>query len=74
MKLTTVVEYSIADVVQSNSRKEIQDFICELDLQIAELSFTENLIIRLIKSIKSDLSPEEWEPYQKLLEAIEPSV
>jgi hypothetical protein len=53
------------------TRQEIQDFICGIDMEIAEVSFTEKLIIRLIKSIESDLSSEEWKPYQELLKAIE---
>jgi hypothetical protein len=53
------------------TRQEIQDFICGIDMEIAEVGFTEKLIIRLIKSIESDLSSEEWKPYQELLKAIE---
>lgn len=71
MRLPLVVDINPRLIIQEMTRQEIQDFICGIDMEIAEVSFTEKLIIRLIKSIESDLSSEEWKPYQELLKAIE---
>lgn len=64
------VEISPMTIVDDFGIEETLDFICAIDLAHADVGFTEQLIIRLIKSIKGDLSEEEWEPYQKLLERL----
>ena len=59
------VEISPMTIVNDFSREEALDFICAIDLAHADVEFTENLIIRLIKSIKSDLVfSDEWEDFK----------
>lgn len=70
MRLPFIVDVNPRLIVQELTRQETQDFICGIDMEIAEASFTEKLIIRLIESIECDLSPEEWEPYENLLKSI----
>lgn len=55
------------------TKDELFDLILGIDLEIAEVDFTEKLVIELIKSMKCDLSEKEWEPYDTLLKQIDPS-
>lgn len=70
MRLPITIDVNPRLVIREMTRQEIQDFICEIDMEIAEVSFTEKLIVRLIESIENDLSFEEWKPYEKLLKSI----
>jgi len=74
MKLTTQIEIDVANIVRAYPRKEVLEFILQLDLEYAEVDFTENLIIELIKTLQCDLSEEEWKPYQQLLDSVEKNV
>lgn len=42
------------------SRGEVEDFICALDLSIADAEFTESLVLKLLKSLSGDLEGSEW--------------
>lgn len=64
------VEISPMTIISDFSREESLDFICDIDLAYADVGFTETLIIRLAKSIKGDLSDEEWQPYQKFIDSL----
>lgn len=71
-KIPAMVEIDPMDLVRSLDIDEALDFICKIDLAFANVGFTENLIIRLIKSMKDDLSEKEWKIYDKVLKEIEP--
>lgn len=74
MKLTTQIEIDVANIVRAYPRKEVLEFILQLDLEYGEVDFTENLIVELIKTLQCDLSEEEWKPYQQLLDSVEKTV
>lgn len=74
MKLITHVEISPQTIKQAFLKKEVLEFILQLDLEYAEVDFTENLIVELIKTLQCDLSEEEWKPYQQLLDSVEKTV
>ena len=74
MKLTTQIEIDVANIVRAYPRKEVLEFILQLDLEYAEVDFTENLIVELIKTLQCDLSEDEWVPYQQLLDSVEKHV
>lgn len=74
MKLTTQIEIDVANIVRAYPRKEVLEFILQLDLEYAEVDFTENLIVELIKTLQCDLSEEGWKPYQQLLDSVEKNV
>lgn len=52
-------------------RQDIIEFILKLDSLHAECSFTEDLIIRLVQSLKSDYGPID---FQELIDAIKRKV
>ena len=60
------------DVVSALSYDEGVEFIKNIDLSFADVGFTEKVVTELIKSMKDDLSEEEWKPYQKLLDSLPP--
>ncbi len=70
IKLRVVAEIEPMDILQQMSYEEGEDFICAIDLAFADVGFTENVIKKLIKSIKDDLSKDEWKPYAELLSKI----
>ena len=70
IKLRVVAEIEPMDILQELSYEEAEDFICAVDLAFADVGFTENVIKKLIKSMKDDLSEEEWKPYAELLNNI----
>ena len=74
MKLITHVDISPQTIKQAFLKREVLEFILQLDLEYSEVDFTENLIIELIKTLQCDLSEEEWKPYQQLLDSVEKTV
>ena len=74
MKLTTQMEIGIEDIVRAYPRKDVLDFILQIDLEYADVDFTENLIVELIKTLQCDLSDYKWVPYQQLLDSVEKNV
>lgn len=69
VKLRAMVEIEPFELISELTRDETMDFICAIDLSYSDVGFTDKLIMRLIRSIKNDLSSEEWEPYQKFLDS-----
>jgi hypothetical protein len=67
VKLRVEVDISPESIVDDFTRDEAMDFICAVDLIQADAGFTEELIIKLIKSMKSDLFPDEWESFKALI-------
>lgn len=66
IKLTIPVVLTDEDVIDSLvscDYDQILDFVCRLDLTMADVGFTEDLIIRLIKSLRGEYknNPEEFE-------------
>lgn len=74
MKLTTQMEIDMEDIVRAYPRKDVLDFILQIDLEYADVDFTENLIVELIKTLQCDLSEYKWGPYQQLLDSVEKNV
>jgi hypothetical protein len=70
IKLRVVAEVEPMDILQELSYEEAEDFICAIDLAFADVGFTENVIKKLINSMKDDLSEDEWKPYAELLSKI----
>lgn len=52
-------------------RQDVISFILKLDSLHAECSFTEDLILRLVESLKSDYGPVD---FQELIDAIKMKV
>lgn len=50
----------LADTFMELGRSDTLDFICQLDLSIADAGFTEALIKRLVTSIRGDMSEEDF--------------
>jgi hypothetical protein len=50
----------LADTFMELGHSDTIDFICQLDLSVADAGFTEALIKRLVTSIRSDLSAEDF--------------
>ena len=67
IKLRVVAEIDPFEVVSGMSYDEALELICGIDLAFADVGFTENLVKRLINSMKVDLSEDEWKPYEELL-------
>ena len=67
IKLRVVAEIDPFEVVSGMSYDEAIEFICGIDLAFADVGFTENIVKRLINSMKDDLSEDEWKPYEELL-------
>jgi hypothetical protein len=71
VKLMAEVEISPMTIVNDFSREEAMDFICAIDLAHADVGFTEELVIRLIKSIKSDLVfSDEWNDFKTSINSV----
>ncbi len=68
-----IAEIDPEDCISQMSYEEVMDLIIKFDLAQANAGFTEELIIKLAKSMKVDLSEKEWEPYEKFIKAIEQS-
>ena len=65
------VEISPMTIVDDFSREEALDFICAIDLAHADVGFTEELIIRLISSIRSDLVfSNEWDDFKTSINSV----
>lgn len=48
------VDLDLKDVMHNCSNKELMEFIVEADLQVADASFTEELIDKLMESLSND--------------------
>jgi hemerythrin superfamily protein len=59
IKINVPAEINPFEVMQCLSHEEAIDFICNVDLSYADGGFTEELIIRLVKSLKGDLVESE---------------
>lgn len=59
MKIEASVDLQPIDITRNYGREEIIDFICELDLAVAEIDFTVELVKRLKASLINDMSQEE---------------
>jgi hypothetical protein len=71
VKLMAEVEISPMTIVDDFSREEALDFICAIDLAHADVGFTEELIIRLISSIRSDLVfSNEWDDFKTSINSV----
>lgn len=71
MNIPIVISINPELLKRELTKDQIFDFILDLDASIAELDFTEKLIIQLIKSIRDDISETEWLPYKNLLHHLE---
>lgn len=69
IELYAPVEIHVEELIDSMDREQLFEFVLAIDLAQADAEFTENLIIRLCKSLKSDLSEDEWKPYEQFLES-----
>ena len=69
--LPIIAEIDPKELVSEMPYEEVMDLIIKFDLAQENVGFTEELIIKLAKSIKGDLSEEEWKPYEKFIKAIE---
>lgn len=69
--LPIIAEIDPEECFEDMTHEEVMEFIIQLDLARADTGFTEELIIKLAKSMKDDLSEEEWKPYKKFIKAIE---
>jgi len=69
--LPIIAEIDVEECISNMSYEEVMDLIIKFDLAQANAGFTEELIIKLAKSMKDDLSEEEWKPYEKFIKAIE---
>lgn len=71
IKLYAPVEIHVEELIDAMDREQLFELILTIDLAQADAEFTENLIIRLCKSLKSDLSEDEWKPYEQFLQSFE---
>lgn len=58
------IEINLSSLVLSLCQMDVDDLVRvfkEVDLTIAEVDFTENLLVVLVNSLKGDLSAEEKE-------------
>lgn len=69
--LTIHTNLSPAELVRSNARSEIKDFIIELDAEIQEADFTEGLILTLAESLRSDMKTSEMKAIAEKIQAME---
>lgn len=71
MKITKTIELELDiedfDVLQYDEAIKI---ILAIDLKMADVGFTELLIVKLMESVKMDMSAEEYAPYQNFLDSI----
>jgi hypothetical protein len=65
--LSVSVDDLIEQMIERGDREELEGFIATLDLEVADAGFTEGLITRLCKSLRSDYSPDEWDAFTKEL-------
>lgn len=70
VKLRVVAEIEPMNILQEMSYEEAMEFICAIDLAFADAGFTEQLIIRLMESMRNDLSESDWSIYEKFLNGI----
>jgi hypothetical protein len=60
------------DLKHYNSREQLKDLILRIDHSVAEVDFTLDLIITLIRDCEDDLRHEGiWTPFEKLLTEVE---
>lgn len=57
---TTVSELDFQDAIIRSDRDDALEAVLAIDLAIADIDFTEALIRRLAKSIRGDMSKEEF--------------
>lgn len=66
-QLSIYTEIDADSISRQLSHDEALDFVCAIDLAQADVGFTTELIIRLIESMKNDLSDDKWATYEKIL-------
>lgn len=69
--LTVQTELNSADLIRENSRSEIKEFILGLDAAIAEVEFTENLVLALAESLCRDMTSAEMKAISEKISAME---
>lgn len=57
---TTVSELELQDAIIQSDRDDALEAILAIDLAIADIDFTESLIRRLAKSVRNDMSKEDF--------------
>lgn len=74
MKLITTQVIDTDFLIESLAEEDYEDvvgFVGELDLAIADIEFTETLIVMLLKSLQGSYGTEQDVTVAKLLEATE---
>lgn len=56
---TTTDADELISALMSNSKNELIQFIVELDIRVAEVDFTIELVKSLLKSLETDLTKKE---------------
>lgn len=60
MKLLIQTEIEAEDVAFNNDHEAIREFILQLDLLAADVDFTEELVKKLMSSIRKDLGEVDY--------------